>query len=97
MTEALQQAREAESSLRSRLADAVAERARTTREADRLEARASLPGADAAVAAAATEQLRLAAQAASHIETLRAELRRAEGQVVTLEAALDAERAAREF
>lgn len=96
MTVALDQAREAESALRSLLADAVAERARATREADRLDGLAALPGVDAAVANAAIEQRQLAAQAAGRIEDLRAQLRQAEGRVVTLEAAIDAERTARE-
>ena len=96
MTAALDQARAAESSLRARLAAAVTERARAAREADRLESLAALPNAEPAVSSAAVAQHGLADQAAQRIETLRVALRRAEADVVTLETALDAERAAQE-
>lgn len=96
MTGALDQARADESSLRARLADAVTERARANREAERLEARASLPGADATLSTAATAQYALAERAAAQIEMLRLQLRRAEAEVVTLETALDTARAGQE-
>ena len=96
MTVALDQARAEESSLRARLAAAVTERARAAREADRLESRAALTNAEPAVSSAALAQHGLADQAAGRVESLRVALRRAEADVVTLEAALDAERAAQE-
>lgn len=78
-----------EDELRSRLAAAVTERARATREAERLEARATLPGADERVAAAAETQRRLATEAAADVERLRAELRTVEGAIAAEEAAAD--------
>ena len=86
------EARAREAALRTALAAAVAERARAGREADRLEGRAELDGADPAVAAAAAEQRRLEAAAAADVSRLRAELRAAEGVVVGLEASADAAR-----
>jgi hypothetical protein len=83
-------ARAREAALRAELAAAVAERARAGREAERLDGRATLPGADPAVAEAAAAQRRLEAEATAEIARLRAELRRAEGVVVTLEATEDA-------
>lgn len=81
-----------EASLRSELAAAVAERARAGREAERLEGRSGLDGADPAVAAAAAEQRRLETSAAADVARLRLELRAAEGVVVGLEASVDAAR-----
>ncbi len=88
-------ARAREATLRARLAEAIAERARAANEAGRLEGRSQLTGADPAIGVAAAEQDRLASVAAASVETLRAQLRRAEGVVASLEARADAERAAR--
>ena len=85
------EARAAEEALRQRLAATVTERARAQREAERLEGRAELAGADPRVAAAAAEQRRLAGVAGAEIERLRAEVRAAEGRTAEAEAARDAE------
>lgn len=90
MTRTLEEARAEESALRARLAAAVTERARATREAERLDGRAALAGAAEEVAAAADQQRRLADVAATDVERLRDELRRVEGEVAALEAAADA-------
>lgn len=79
--------------MRAALAAAVTERNRAAREAKRLDGRAVLPGAAAEVAAAADEQRRLEAATAERIERLRADLRRLEGELATLEAADDRDRA----
>lgn len=81
--------RAAEEALRQRLAAAVTEKARATREAERLEGRAALAGADPRVAAAAAEQRRLADAAGAEIDRLRAEVRAAEGRTAEAEAAAD--------
>lgn len=86
------EARAREAALRAELAAAVSERARAGREAERLEGRATLDGADPAVATAAVEQRRLEAESAADVSRLRAELRTAEGVVVGLEAAGDSSR-----
>ena len=86
------EARAREAALRTELAAAVVERARAGREAERLEARATLDGADPAVAAAAAAQRRLEAEAVAEVSRIRAQLRTAEGVVVGLEAASDASR-----
>lgn len=91
-TPPLGEARAREAGLRAQLAAAVAERARAAREAERLEGRAALEGADPAVGAAAAEQRRLESAAAADVSRLRAELRTAEGTVVGLEADADAAR-----
>lgn len=75
--------------MRAALAAAVAERARATREAERLEGRAALEGAVPEVRAAAAAQHHLAEEAARAITRLRAELRGIEGEVATLEARAD--------
>lgn len=90
MTRTLEEARAEEALVRAALAAAVTERVRATREAERLDGRAALPGAVEQVAAAAAEQRRLAAAAAETAEDLRTQLRRLEGEVATLEAAADA-------
>jgi hypothetical protein len=90
VTDALEEARAAEAEARARLAAAVTERTRAEREADRLDGRAALPGADPAVATAAGVQRGLAQEAAERVEALRAEVRRVEGRVATLEAEADA-------
>lgn len=87
------EARAREASLRAALAAAVAERARATREADRLEGRAQLADADGRVAEAAAAQRTLAERAGAEADRLRAELRAAEGLVVSLEAESDTDRA----
>lgn len=84
------EARGAEAAVRQRLAAAVTERARATREAERLEERARLAGADPRVAAAGAEQRRLAEAAGAEIDRLRAEVRAAEGRTAEAEAARDA-------
>ena len=89
MSATLGEARAREAALRAELAAAVAERARAGREADRLEGRAALDGADPAVAVAAEEQRRMETEAAAVVSRLRAELRAAEGVVVGLESAID--------
>lgn len=93
MTRTLDDARAEEATVRAALAAAVTERARAAREADRLDGRAALAGAVGETAAAAEEQRRLAAVAGREVERLRAELRRLEGEVATLQAAADADRA----
>ena len=85
----LDEARAAEADVRARIATEVAARARAEREAERLDGRAALPGADPATAAAAGAQRELAEAAAVRIADLRAELRRVEGRVATLEAEAD--------
>ena len=87
----LHDARAAELALRARLAEAITERTRARREAERLDGRAALPGADPALGEAAAFQRRLATRADAAVASLRAELRRAEGAVVTAEAEADAD------
>ena len=92
MSEALSAARTREAVARARLAEAVAEQARARREAERLEGRSILPGADPAMAEAAQQQRTLVERATSSIDAIRAQLRRAEADVVTIEAASDLDR-----
>lgn len=70
--------------LRSRLNALVHERAEAVREADRLQTRSGLPGAEAELAATAERWRTVAAGVESDISEQRAELRRQEAVVARL-------------
>lgn len=90
MTDAdLDSARAEEARLRAELADVVADHRRTIDEADRLDGRAALAGAEPATADAARRQRARAAELAMAVDDLRARLRRQEGAVAQLEAEAD--------
>ena len=72
--------------LRSRLNALVHERAEALAEAERLEARAGLPGAEASLGDAATRWRTVAERVAGEIETQRGALRKQEGVVAGLRA-----------
>ena len=83
---ALDEALREERNLREQLADLIARRQQAEREAERLERRSELPGADDRVAAAAVTLRDQAATLAAEIDQRRRALRAQEGLVAELRA-----------
>ncbi|MGH9040326.1 MAG: hypothetical protein ACRDZ3_08850 [Acidimicrobiia bacterium] len=83
----LQAAREAEASLRRRLAGLAADRSRADAEADRLERRSTIPDGRGLAEPAAAHRARSVALAAE-MEATRKDLRAAEATVARLEAGI---------
>ncbi len=83
----LQEAERTDRELREQLNDLVRARARAQREAERLNARASLPGAEAALGALGSDYRGQAERLGTEVEQVRASLRRHEAELERLRAA----------